>query len=164
MKRSRNIENNIIPIVFSVILLLIWQLSVDTGVISRNLLPSPTDVGSTLIEILPDIYNHTLVTLTEAFAGFFASILLALILAILMDSVKVIKKAIYPILVVSQTVPLIVLAPLFVMWFGYGMMPKIIVVILVCFFPILISLLDGLSSVDKDMINLLKSMKASRLQ
>jgi ABC-type nitrate/sulfonate/bicarbonate transport system permease component len=164
MKRLRNIENSIIPAVFFALLLIVWQLSVDMGGISRTLLPSPTDIGSTLIKILPDVQNHLLVTMTEAFAGFFLSIILALVLAILMDSVKLIKKAIYPILVVSQTVPLIVLAPLFVMWFGYGMLPKIIVVILVCFFPILISLLDGLSSVDKDTINLLKSMKASRLQ
>jgi ABC-type nitrate/sulfonate/bicarbonate transport system permease component len=164
MKRLRNIENSIIPAVFFVVLLIIWQLSIDMGAISRIVLPSPTDIASTLIEILPDIQNHIFVTMTEAFAGFFLSILLALILAILMDSIKLLKKAIYPILLVSQTVPLIVLAPLFVMWFGYGIMPKIIVVILVCFFPILISLLDGLSSVDKDMINLLKSMKASRLQ
>ena len=164
MKRLRNIENSIIPAVFLAVLLIVWQLSVDMGAISRIVLPAPTDVGSTLIKILPDIQNHILVTIVEAITGFFISILLALILAILMDSVKLIKKAIYPILVVSQTVPLIVLAPLFVMWFGYGMLPKIIVVVSVCFFPILISLLDGLSSVDKDMINLLKSMKASRLQ
>jgi ABC-type nitrate/sulfonate/bicarbonate transport system permease component len=164
MKRLRNIENSIIPIVFSTVLLLIWQLSVDRGVVPRFVLPSPTDIGSTLIEIMPDIYNHILVTLTEAFAGFFISIILALVLAILMDSIKILKKAIYPILVVSQTVPLIVLAPLFVMWFGFGMLPKIIVVVLVCFFPILVSLMDGLSSVDGDIINMLKSMKATRLQ
>jgi ABC-type nitrate/sulfonate/bicarbonate transport system permease component len=146
------------------VLLLIWQLSVDRGAIPRFVLPSPTDIGSTLIEIIPDIYNHIFVTLTEAFAGFFISIILALVLAILMDSIKILKKAIYPILVVSQTVPLIVLAPLFVMWFGFGMLPKIIVVVLVCFFPILVSLMDGLSSVDGDIINMLKSMKATRLQ
>jgi len=164
MKRLRNIENSVIPAVFFAVLLIIWQLSVDMGVIRRFVLPSPMDIGSTLIEILPNMYNHIFVTLIEAFSGFFISILLALVLAILMDSVKLVKKAIYPILVVSQTVPLIVLAPLFVMWFGFGMLPKIIVVVLVCFFPILVSLLDGLSSVDKDIINLLKSMKASSLQ
>ncbi|MDF2841334.1 MAG: transporter permease, partial [Clostridia bacterium] len=114
MKRLRNIENSIIPAVFFAALLIAWQLAVDMGGISRLLIPSPTDVGSTLIEILPSIQSHILVTLTEAMAGFFISILLALILAILMDSVKLIKKAIYPILLVSQTVPLIVLAPLFV--------------------------------------------------
>lgn len=164
MKRLRNIENSIIPAIFSAILLFIWQMVVDKEVIPRFVLPSPTDIGITLIEILPDIYSHVLVTLIEALSGFFISIILALILAILMDSIKILKKAIYPILVVSQTVPLIVLAPLFVMWFGFGMLPKIIAVVLVCFFPILVSLLDGLSSVDRDMINLLKSMKASRLQ
>ncbi|MDF2596683.1 MAG: transporter permease [Clostridia bacterium] len=107
MKRLRNIENSIIPAVFFVVLLIIWQLSIDMGAISRIVLPSPTDIASTLIEILPDIQNHIFVTMTEAFAGFFLSILLALILAILMDSIKLLKKAIYPILLVSQTVPLI---------------------------------------------------------
>lgn len=164
MKRSQNIENSIIPIIFFAVILLIWQLIVDKGVIPRFVLPSPTDIGRTLINIMPDIYNHTIVTMTEAFIGFLTAIVLALILAILMDSIKVIKKAIYPILVISQTVPIIALAPLFVIWFGFGMLPKIIVVVLVCFFPIVVSLLDGLASVDRDTINLLKSMKASRLQ
>jgi len=164
MKRLRNIENSIIPAVFFAVLLLIWQLSVDLGAIPRFVLPTPTDIASTLVKIMPDIAEHTVVTLTEAFIGFMTAILLALILAILMDSIKVIKKAVYPILVISQTVPIIALAPLFVIWFGFGMLPKVIVVVLVCFFPIVVSLLDGLSSVDQDTINLLKSMKASRLQ
>lgn len=164
MKRLRNIENKLIPAVFFATLLVLWQLSVDMGAIPRFILPSPTDIGNTLIKILPDIYQHTLVTLAEAFMGFFAAIILALVLAIVMDSIKVVKKAVYPILVVSQTVPIVALAPLFVIWFGFGMLPKVIVVVLVCFFPIVVSLLDGLASVDQDTINLLKSMKASRLQ
>lgn len=164
MKRSGSIENKIIPIGFFAVLLVLWQLIVDGGVIPRFLLPSPTDIGRTLIRILPDIYHHTMITLAEAFAGFMLSILLALVLSVLMDSIPVVKKAIYPILVVSQTVPIIVLAPLFAIWFGFGMLPKVIVVVLVCFFPIVVSLLDGLASVDPDTINLLRSMKASRLQ
>lgn len=164
MKRSESIGNKIIPIGFFAVLLVLWQLIVDGGVIPRFLLPSPMDIGRTLIRILPDIYHHTIITLAEAFAGFVLSILLALILAVLMDSIPVVKKAIYPILVVSQTVPIIVLAPLFAIWFGFGMLPKVIVVVLVCFFPIVVSLLDGLASVDSDTINLLRSMKASRLQ
>ncbi len=164
MKRSESIGNKIIPIGFFAVLLVLWQWIVDRGIIQRFLLPSPTDVGRTLIKILPDIRQHTVVTLTEAFAGFALSILLALVLAILMDSIPIIKKAVYPILLVSQTVPIIVLAPLFTIWFGFGMLPKIVVVVLVCFFPIVVSLLDGLASVDPDTINLLRSMKANRLQ
>jgi ABC-type nitrate/sulfonate/bicarbonate transport system permease component len=81
-----------------------------------------------------------------------------------MDNIEIARKAVYPLLIVSQTVPIIALAPLFVMWFGFGIIPKIIVVILVCFFPIVVSLLEGLSSVDRDLLNLMKSMGASRLQ
>ncbi|MDD3032330.1 MAG: ABC transporter permease subunit, partial [Atribacterota bacterium] len=69
-----------------------------------------------------------------------------------------------PLLVVSQTIPVMILAPLFAMWFGFGILPKIIVVILVCFFPIVISLLEGLNSIDQDLLNLMKSMKANRWQ
>lgn len=164
MRRLESIENKVIPAVFFALLLIVWQFTVDLGVIPRFILPTPMDISRTLIKILPDIYHHIAVTLTEAFAGFAAAIILALILAILMDSIKVVRKAIYPILVISQTVPIVALAPLFVIWFGFGMLPKIVVVVLVCFFPIVINLLDGLASVDRDVISLMKSMKANRLQ
>ena len=90
--------------------------------------------------ILPNIFA----TLYEGLVGFIISIIFALILAIFMDIVPLIKKAVYPMLVISQTVPIIALAPLFIMWFGFGIVPKIIVVVFVCFFPIVISIIDGL--------------------
>lgn len=164
MKKFINIKNNLIPILFQVILLLIWQFIIDGGIVERYVLPSPTDVISALFKILPSIKGHIYTTLKEALLGFIVSILISIILAILMDNIKVIRRSIYPVLIVSQTIPTIVLAPLFGMWFGFGITPKIIVVVLVCFFPIVISLMDGLDSVDKDMINLLKSMGASKMQ
>ena len=164
MKKHINIKNKLIPIVFQISLLIIWQIVVDGNIVERYMLPSPKDILTTLFEILPTIKQHIYITLKEAMIGFAIAIVLALILAILMDSIKVIRKAIYPILVVSQTIPIIALAPLFAMWFGYGTLPKVIVVVLVCFFPIVISLMDGLDSVDKDMVNLLKSMGANKLQ
>jgi ABC-type nitrate/sulfonate/bicarbonate transport system permease component len=127
-------------------------------------MPSPKDIINALVNIFPSITEHIYVTLYEAMVGFVISILFALILAILMDNVKVIKKCIYPMVVVSQTIPIIVLAPLFIIWFGLGILPKVIMVVLVCFFPILVSLMDGLESVDMDMINLLKTMGASKFQ
>ena len=81
-----------------------------------------------------------------------------------MDSVSAFKKTVYPIIVISQTIPIIILAPLFVIWFGYGYMPKIIIVILICFFPVTISLLQGLNTVDRELIDMLRSMGATRLQ
>jgi len=164
MKKYINIENKLIPIAFQLVILLIWQIVIDKWKVPQYILPSPKDIIITLITIVPNIINHIYATLYEALIGFIISILFALILAILMDNVKLIKKCIYPILVVSQTVPIIALAPLFIIWFGFGILPKIIVVILVCFFPIVVSLVDGLEIVDVDIINLLKTMGASRLQ
>jgi ABC-type nitrate/sulfonate/bicarbonate transport system permease component len=164
MKKYTSIENKLIPIFFQVIILFVWQISIDKWKIPQYILPSPKDIIITLVNILPSITNHIYTTLYEALIGFTISILLALVLAILMDNVKLIKKCIYPILVVSQTIPIIAVAPLFIIWFGFGILPKIIVVVLVCFFPIVISLMDGLESVDTDMINLLKTMGANKFQ
>lgn len=164
MKKPTNIENKIIPITFQILLILIWQVVVDKGNIPKYILVSPKDIGVSLFNILPNIKEHIYITLKEAIIGFLISIALALVIAILMDSIKIFRKSIYPILVVSQTIPIIAVAPLFIMWFGFGILPKIIVVVLVCFFPIVISLLDGLDSVDEDIINLLRSMGANKIQ
>lgn len=164
MKKSESIENRIIPITFLGLLILLWYFVVEKGIVESFILPSPVDVVTTLFRILPEIKSHLVVTLTEAFYGFILSIILAIILAVLMDNISILKKAIYPLLVVSQTIPILVLAPLFAMWFGFGKLPKIIVVTLVCFFPIIVSLLEGFDSVDRDLINLMKSMGASRLK
>jgi ABC-type nitrate/sulfonate/bicarbonate transport system permease component len=164
MKKLKNIEGSLIPVIFTLILLLIWEMVVNAGLIERFILPSPTDVIKTLIRIIPVLRRDIIVTLQEAGLGFVLSIVFSIILAVLMDSIKIVKKAIYPLLIVSQTVPIIALAPLFMMWFGFGMLPKVIVVVLVCFFPIVVSLLDGLDSLDKDEINLLRSMGATRFQ
>jgi ABC-type nitrate/sulfonate/bicarbonate transport system permease component len=164
MKKSANIESRIVPIGFTLVLILIWQFIVGRGFIPKFILPSPLDIIKTLIEILPAIKTDILVTLKEAGLGFGIAIAFSIVLAVLMDSIRVVKRAVYPLLVVSQTVPIIALAPLFVIWFGFGMLPKVIVVVLVCFFPIVVSLLDGLDSIDKDEINLLRSMGATKFQ
>lgn len=162
--KPERLLNKAIPAAFFIILVLVWQIVVEQGIIQKYILPSPKDVLVTFVQILPGIRNHIFTTLKEAFAGFFLAIALAVVLAILMDGIRFIKKAIYPLLVVSQTVPVIALAPLFVIWFGFGLLPKVIVVVLMCFFPIVVSLLDGLNSVDADMMNMMRSMGASCLQ
>lgn len=164
MKKLASIESKIVPISFALILVLLWQFIVGRGFIPKYILPSPLDIIKTLVKILPVIKADIFVTLKEAGIGFIISIVFAIVLAVLMDSIKVIKNAVYPLLVISQTVPIIALAPLFVIWFGFGMLPKVIVVVLVCFFPIVVSLLDGLDSIDKDEINLLRSMGATKFQ
>ncbi|MBS4537265.1 ABC transporter permease [Clostridium sp. D2Q-11] len=164
MKRWANIEDRVIPTIFFLILIFIWELIVRIGLVERFILPSPSDILKAFPKIHPDIWKHILTTIQEASIGFVIAIIFAIALAIIMDNVKLIKKAIYPLIIVSQTVPIIALAPLFSIWFGLGILPKVVVVILVCFFPILVSLIHGLESVDRDLLNLLKSMGASRFQ
>ena len=164
MKRLKSIGNNFTPIVFFTMIVAGWQYIVDKGIVARYILPSPSDVFLTSFRIFPELKPHIMTTLEEALTGFFIAILLAVILAVLMDSFPLLKKAFYPLFIVSQTIPIIILVPLLVMWFGFDKLPKIIVVILVCFFPIVVNLLEGLESIDKDMLNLFKSMKANYFQ
>ncbi|MGG7142641.1 ABC transporter permease [Clostridium nigeriense] len=163
MKKSENIENKLAPIIFLIILLIIWEGIVRGGGIEKYIMPAPTDIIKVLISDFKTMIPHILATLYEGVVGFIVAIGLSIILAIIMDMVPLIKKALYPVLVISQTIPTIALAPLFIIWFGFGALPKIIVVVIVCFFPIVISIVDGLEGVDKDLINHFKLMGASKL-
>ena len=163
MKRLRSIGNKIAPIVFILILLIIWEIIVNVGGIEKYILPAPTDVIEVLIKDFKTMITHILATLYEGMVGFLIAIALSIILAVIMDMVPLIKRALYPVLVISQTIPTVALAPLFIIWFGFGALPKIIVVVIVCFFPIVISIVDGLEGVDKDLINHFKLMGASKL-
>lgn len=127
-------------------------------------MPSPTDIFQALMKDFNIMIPHIIATLYESIIGMAIAVILALVLAIIMDLVPIIKRALYPILIISQTVPVIALAPLFIIWFGFGALPKIIVVVIVCFFPIVISISDGLASVDSDLVNHFKLMGASKLK
>ncbi len=164
MKITKEIGNKLIPLIFVLLLVLLWEAAVNSGFVPRFILPSPFDVLKAFVLTMPDMKKHIFVTLQEAMAGFTIATIFSLVLAMTMDRVPAVKKALYPLLIISQTIPIITLAPLFMLWFGFGVLPKVIVVVLVCFFPIIISLLEGLNSVDADMINLLKSMGASKSQ
>jgi ABC-type nitrate/sulfonate/bicarbonate transport system permease component len=164
MRKWENIRDKSIPVMFIIFVLILWQFIVDQEFIARYILPSPWDVMRVCIIILPKITNHIYTTLQEALTGLLIAISLSIVLAVLMDNFIIVRKALQPLLVVSQTIPIMVLAPLFAMWFGFGVLPKVMVVILVCFFPIVISLLEGLNSLDQDLFNLMKSMKANRWQ
>jgi ABC-type nitrate/sulfonate/bicarbonate transport system permease component len=163
MKRLRSIGNKIAPIVFILILLIIWEFIVNVGGIEKYILPAPTDVIKVLIKDFRTMIPHILATLYEGMVGFLIAIVLSIILAVIMDMVPLVKRSLYPVLVISQTIPTVALAPLFIIWFGFGALPKIIVVVIVCFFPIVISIVDGLEGVDKDLINHFKLMGASKL-
>lgn len=164
MKKSISTVTNKVGILFFLGVLVFWQGAVVFFQVPAYILPAPTQIISALIDSGALLLAHTRVTLLEAMAGFILAISLAAVLALLMDSIPWVKRALYPILIASQTVPIISVAPLFIIWFGYGILPKIVVVTLVCFFPLVISLLDGLAAVDDELVSLLKTMGANRWQ
>ncbi len=163
MKKSKNILESGAPLLFIALLLLVWELVVRWGNLPQWILPGPLQIGRTFWETLPQMMHHARVTILECLVGFAMAIILAFVIALLMDELPMVRKTLYPLLVVSQTVPIVSVAPLFIIWFGYGVLPKILVVILVCFFPVVISLLGGLAEVDQDYLKLFRSMGASKM-
>ena len=128
------------------------------------MLPSPIDVVKAFADNFSIMMKQAAVTLQETLYGLLIGIAIAFVIASLMDRFTIIKKALYPVLVVTQTIPTIAIAPLLVLWMGFGMAPKITLVVITTFFPIAIGLLNGFQSVDEDAINLMRSMGARRLQ
>ncbi len=163
MKRSVNIVSKIIPYANGLLLLVLWEVLVRVNSLPAYILPGPLQILKTLGETLPLLVKHTTSTVEEALLGFGLAIATAFLVAFILNQFYWLNQAVYPLLIVSQTVPIITLAPLFLIWFGWGILPKILVVILVCFFPIVISLLNGLNSVDPDLINLFRSMGAGKM-
>lgn len=154
----------IYPLLFSISILLIWEVSVKVFNVPSYLLPSPLNIVKALISESSVLWSHTLVTLMEATIGLVSAFILGFAFAILMDHIPVMKDTIYPHLVASQTIPVMVLAPLFSIWFGFGYLPKILMVVLMCFFPITISMSQGLKEVDDKKIQLMKSFQATPFQ
>jgi ABC-type nitrate/sulfonate/bicarbonate transport system permease component len=149
---------------FLLVLLAFWQLYVQAGQISPTVLPTPIAVVQALGTNWGDIRVNTMQTLLETVIGLAISILLGVVLAVLLDSSPWVRQTIYPLLITSQTIPMIALAPLLLIWFGYGLEPKVIVVVLYCFFPVAVACADGLMRTDPDLLRLMKSMRASRWQ
>lgn len=164
MRKSRNIGDRLVPIIFILLIITVWQLFVSMGWVERYILPAPTDITNALIRNWSDIIMHTGVTFFEGIIGLLVAVFFSFVVAIIMDQFIIVKKAVYPTLVISQTVPIIIIAPLLAMWFGFGIAPKIFVVVLVCFFPITVNLIEGLQSVDKELIDLVRSMGARKIQ
>ncbi len=163
MKKLKNTVNIVIPLAFVTLLLTGWEVMVRCKSVPEWILPGPVRIARTFADNAPVIAKHSQSTLLECLAGFGIAIVFSFVIAFLMDEIELIKRALYPLIVASQTVPIVSVAPLFIIWFGYGLMPKIIVVVLVCFFPIAISLMGGLAAVDREYLELFRSMKASRL-
>ncbi len=150
--------------VLTLTLLAFWELYVRAGQISTQVLPSPTAIIQALFDDWNVIYDNTLQTLLETVLGMGIATLLGILLAVMLDISSWLRRAIYPLLVTSQTIPIIALAPLLLIWIGFDIRPKLILVTLYCFFPIAVACADGLASAEPELMNLLHSMRASRWQ
>jgi ABC-type nitrate/sulfonate/bicarbonate transport system permease component len=158
------LKRNLPSIAAVAALVLLWQTVCSLGWVPGYMLPSPVQVVQAFLSELPLLFENSLITLQEAFLGLLLGVTVGFLAAVLMDAFEVLYKAFYPLLILTQTIPSVAIAPLLVLWFGYGMTPKIVLIVISTFFPVTVGLLDGFRSADRDAIGLLRSMGANRLQ
>ncbi len=152
------------PLIAGVLILGGWQLGVSLSEVPASFLPSPAVVFATLFEQRNLLWDNSLTTLSETVLGVLLAVAAALIWALLLDRFSLLKRALTPYLVASQTVPIIVLAPLMLLWFGFGLLPKVLLVALFAFFPIVLSTLSGLGQTLAERLDLMRSLAASPWQ
>ena len=145
-----------------IILIVLWQATVDIFSIPDYLIPAPTAIVSALGDW--DILGPaTWVTLREVIYGFAIALVAGVLIAIMLHISSLLRRAVYPLLIGSQTVPIMVIGPILVVMIGYNIFPKLIIVALICFFPIVVNTLDGLGSVSEDYVRMMLTLDASRL-
>ena len=154
----------LIPACLLLALIATWQGIVAWQQTPRWLVPSPVDIVKAFFESADLIRHHSSITLIEIVSGLGIAFVLGIAIALISHLHALTRRIVYPLLVISQSIPVIVLAPLLVIWFGFGIAPKIVLIVLVCFFPVCISFLDGLRAADSETLNLLRVMGANRWQ
>jgi len=148
----------------------LWQIATSTGAVAElfslesYLVPSPAEIAQSLWENRELLAENAWVTLREIVFGILCAVVVGIGFAIAMHRWRAVHDASYPLIVASQTIPVIVIAPILIVWFGYGLPPKIFIIALVCFFPITIAALDGLRSVDPEAVKMMRTLDASRWQ
>lgn len=146
--------------------LLFWQVLVWVNNFPAFILPSPLVVAGRLVSVLADgtLAKHTLVTLGESLSGLLAGLLVAAVLGYVIGQSRSMERLIAPYIVASQSIPIVAIAPLMVIWFGSGLTSKVLVCALIVFFPVLINVIVGVRSVEPDLRDMLRSLRASRWQ
>jgi ABC-type nitrate/sulfonate/bicarbonate transport system permease component len=152
------------PVVFSLVVLGGWQAYTELADISPLLLPSPWEVARSVATNASLFARNAVVTLQEILLGFVLGAAAGVALAVLLTYSRLAERAVYPWLVASQMVPIVAVAPILVVWFGFTIVPKVVVVALVCFFPVVVNTSDGLKSVDPEMVRLMRTLGMSRLR
>ncbi|HEX2708661.1 MAG TPA: ABC transporter permease [Solirubrobacterales bacterium] len=158
------------PILLVVILIGAWQIAASTGAIASALslesflVPSPSEIASSLWENRSLLADNAWVTLREVILGFGCGLVAGVGFAVVLHFSETMRRATYPLLVASQAIPIVAIAPILIVLFGFGIWPKLVIVALICFFPITVNALDGLRSVDPAAIKLMRTLDASRWQ
>ncbi len=152
------------PVLIALALLAAWELYARVGGVEDLILPAPTEVARALWEDRSLLWDNLRVTAGEVLLGLCVAALAGGALAIALHLSSAVRRAVYPLLVASQTVPIVIVAPLLVVWFGYDLAPKLAIVALICFFPIVVTMLDGLAGVDPELHKLMRTLDASRLR
>jgi NitT/TauT family transport system permease protein len=152
--------------IFVALVLASWQFASSNELVNELILPPPTEVADAFVELVQTdyVWTHFMATLTNTVLGFLLGAGLAFVLASLMVMNSLIRRALYPVAILVQTLPRVALAPLFITWFGFGSGPKIVMAATICFFSVLINTIVGMMSVSDDELSLMKSLRASPLQ
>jgi NitT/TauT family transport system permease protein len=169
MSGSRSVAAHLLDVLdrFAVVIallatLIVWEGAVDIAEIPRYVLPAPSDIWTSTVKNWRPLLGHSGTTLLETLAGFALSVAIGIPLAVLIVYSRLFDRVLYPILVASQAVPKVALAPILLVVLGYSILPKIIVAFLIAFFPVVVNTVTGLASVDRDTLSLMHSMGASR--
>jgi putative hydroxymethylpyrimidine transport system permease protein len=160
----------LLPALLLAALIGIWQIAASTGALKDALnlqsflVPSPAEVAESLWDNRGLLAENAWVTLREILFGILVAILVGVGFAVVMHRWRAMRDASYPLIVASQTIPVVVISPILVTWFGYGIAPKVVIIALVCFFPLTINALDGLRAVEPEAVKMMRSLGASRWQ
>jgi ABC-type nitrate/sulfonate/bicarbonate transport system permease component len=145
-------------------LVIVWEAWTTLFHVDPYLLPAPSRILSAFREQPRLYWDNTVQTVRETAVGFALAVLAGLFFAFVIDASALLRRAVYPLLIASQTIPIIAIAPLIIIWLGFGLAPKVVVIVLYCFFPIVVATVDGLRAAEPEMLNMLRAMGASRWQ
>lgn len=159
-----SIKKYLCSIFILILLLLLWQWALKIFKIPEYILPSPSEIILKIIQKQQYLIKHSLITLSEILAGFMLGMLAAFILSLGIVYSRTMEKVIYPLLMLVQVTPKVAIAPLFLIWFGFGLLPKVIITALVGFFPIIINTVRGLKSIGPDLADLMYSLSVTKRQ
>jgi ABC-type nitrate/sulfonate/bicarbonate transport system permease component len=141
-----------------------WEAYARLGDVDSLILPAPTEIATALWDDRGLLWSNLLVTAQEVGLGILVALVVGVLLAVALHFSGALRRGVYPLLIASQAVPIVIVAPLLVVWFGFGILPKLVIIALVCFFPVVVTTLDALGSIDGEQGKLMRTLGASRWQ